>query len=92
MASNPITTQVNKVFAIEAGYGISNKFNNDYNNLNATDRIVVLKRGIPDQINDKASDGNWRKKVRLAKKEGAVAVIFKEPNYSSTDLRIKRVH
>lgn len=86
---NPITTQVNKAFAIEAGYGISNKFQNDYNNLNATDRIVVLKRGIPDQKNYKASDGNWRKKVRLAKKEGAVAVIFKEPNYSNTDLRIK---
>ena len=48
---NPVTTQVNKVFAIDAGYGISNNFNNDYNNLNATDRIVVLKRGIPNQIN-----------------------------------------
>ena len=86
---NPIKTNVKDVNYIDAGYGISNKENDDYNNIDVTNKVVVLNRGISEKLNNNVKDGNWRKKLTKAKEKGAIAVIFKEPNYSNTDLRIK---
>ena len=86
---NPINSSFNNIEAVDVGYGINSFQRNDFLGLNVKEKAVILKDGIPNGIIDK-KEGNWRKKVITAKKEGAIAVIFKKENYSNTDLNIKK--
>ena len=86
---NPIKSVYNNVPVIDVGYGISSFQKNEYLGINVKGKAVVLKDGIPNGTIEK-KEGNWRKKVRTAKKEGAIAVIFRKENYSDTDLKIKK--
>ncbi len=86
---NPINSSFNNIEAVDVGYGINSFQRNDFLGLNVKEKAVILKEGIPNGIIDK-KEGNWRKKVKTAKKEGAIAVIFKKENYSNTDLNIKK--
>ena len=86
---NPINSSFNYVPVVDAGYGISSFQQNDFFGLNVKEKAVILKEGIPSRKVEK-KEGNWRKKVKTAKKEGAIAVIFRKENYSNTDLNIKK--
>ena len=85
---NPINSSFSKAPVVDVGYGISSYQTNDYLGLNVKMKAVILKDGIPNALTEK-KEGNWRKKVKTAKEEGAIAVIFKKENYSNTDLNIK---
>ena len=86
---NPINCSFNNVPVVDVGYGISSFQRNDYQGLNVKGKSVILKDGIPNSTIE-IKEANWRKKVKTAKKEGALAVIFRKENYSNTDLEIKK--
>ena len=87
---NPINTTIKEVLIVDVGYGVANKERNDYNNIDVNNKIVAIKRGLPVGFNHSEKEGNWRRKLKEAKEQGALAVIFKEPNYKNTDTRIKQ--
>ena len=85
----PLNTQLTNTKLIKAGYGITNKYNDDYKGLNVKGAVVAIKRGIPESKNYKTKEGSWRSKLKTATKNGAVAVVLTENDYKNTDLRIK---
>ena len=85
----PINTSETSSNIINAGYGITNKHNDDYKNINVKGATVLLKRGIPENKNYQTRDGSWRNKVSTAAKNGAVAVVFLQEDYDNSDIRIK---
>ena len=87
---NPINSTIKEVLIVDVGYGIVNKERNDYYNIDVNNKIVAIKRGLPEGSNFLEKEGNWRRKLKSAKEQGALAVIFKEPNYKNTDSRIKQ--
>ena len=85
----PLNTQLTNTELIKAGYGITNKYNDDYKGLNVKGAVVAIKRGTPESKNYKTKEGSWRSKLKTATKNGAVAVVLIENDYKNTDLRIK---
>ena len=86
---NPINSEYDNVPIVNVGYGISTKEKNEYLGKNTNGKVVLLKQGLPpgDTVNKK--QGNWRRKVKTATKNGALGVVFIKSNYANTDLRIK---
>ena len=86
---NPTNNNYKNTPIVNVGYGIKTKERNDYLGKNAKGKVVFIKQGLPtyDVIDKK--EGNWRRKVQTATKNGAVAIVFLKSNYANTDLRIK---
>ena len=87
---NPINTTIKDMLIVDVDYGIINKERNDYYNIDVNNKIVAIKRGLPEGSKLSEKEGNWRRKLKAVKEQGAVAVVFKEPNYKNTDSRIKQ--
>ena len=85
----PLNTQSVSTQIIMAGYGITNKYHDDYKGLNVKGSVVAIKRGVPESQHYKTKEGSWRSKIKTATKNGAIAVILIENDYKNTDLRIK---
>ena len=85
---NPINSSFNNVSAVDVGYGISSFKKKDYLGVNVKGKIVILKDGIPNDLIEK-KEGNWRRKVQTATKNGAVGIVFLKSDYSNSDKRIK---
>ena len=85
----PLNTQSITTQIIKAGHGITNKYHDDYKDLNVKGSVVAIKRGIPESQHYKTKEGSWRNKIKTATKNGAIAVILTENDYENTDLRIK---
>jgi len=69
---------------VDVNYGIQEDNFNDYSNINVANKIVVLKQGVPDNIKVDFSWNNWRKKVKTAMKNGAIAVITVKNDYQKS--------
>ena len=69
---------------IDVNYGIQEDNYNDYSNINVTNKIVVLKQGVPENIKVDFSWNNWRKKVKTAMSNGAIAVITVKNDYQKS--------
>ena len=86
---NPTNNNYKNTPIVNVGYGIKTKERNDYLGKNTKGKVVFIKQGLPTyDIIDK-KEGNWRRKVQTASKNGAVAIVFLKSDYSNTDLRIK---
>ena len=86
---NPANKNYENVSIVNVGYGIINKERNDYLGRNTEGKVVFIKQGLPTDENINKKDGNWRRKVQNASKEGAVAIVFLKSDYENSDLRIK---
>ena len=86
---NPTNNNYKNTQIVNVGYGIKTKERNDYLGKNTKGKVVFIKQGLPtyDIINKK--EGNWRRKVQTATKNGAVAIVFLKSDYANSDLRIK---
>ena len=69
---------------IDVNYGIQEDNYNDYSNINVTNKIVVLKQGVPENIKVDFAWNNWRKKVKTAMNNGAIAVITVKNDYEKS--------
>jgi len=69
---------------IDVNYGIQESNYNDYSNIDVTNKIVILKQGVPEDIKVDFSWNNWRKKVKTAMKNGAIAVITVKKDYKKS--------
>jgi len=86
---NPTNNNYKNTQIVNVGYGIKTKERNDYLGKNTKGKVVFIKQGLPtNDIIDK-KEGNWRRKVQTATKNGAVAIVFLKSDYANTDLRIK---
>ena len=86
---NPTNNNYKNTQIVNVGYGIKTKERNDYLGKNTKGKVVFIKQGLPTyDIIDK-KEGNWRRKVQTATKNGAVAIVFLKSDYANTDLRIK---
>ena len=86
---NPTNNNYKNTQIVKVGYGIKTKERNDYLGKNTKGKVVFIKQGLPtNDIIDK-KEGNWRRKVQTATKNGAVAIVFLKSDYANTDLRIK---
>ena len=86
---NPTNNSYKNIPIVNVGYGIKTKERNDYLGKNTKGKVVFIKQGLPTyDIVDK-KEGNWRRKVQTATKNGAVAIVFLKSDYANTDLRIK---
>jgi hypothetical protein len=86
---NPTNNSYKNTPIINVGYGIKTKERNDYLGKNTKGKVVFIKQGLPTyDIIDK-KEGNWRRKVQTATKNGAVAIVFLKSDYANSDLRIK---
>ena len=86
---NPTNNNYKNTPIVNVGYGIKTKERNDYLGKNTKGKVVFIKQGLPtNDIIDK-KEGNWRRKVQTATKNGAVAIVFLKSDYANTDLRIK---
>ena len=86
---NPANKNYENISIVNVGYGIINKDRNDYLGKNTEGKVVFIKQGLPTDENINKKEGNWRRKVQNASKEGAVAIVFLKSDYENTDLRIK---
>ena len=86
---NPTNKNYENTPIINVDYGILNKERNDYLGKNTEGKVVFIKQGLPPGENIEKKEGNWRRKVQIASKNGAVAVVFLKKDYKNTDLRIK---
>ena len=86
---NPTNNNYKNTPIVNVGYGIKIKERNDYLGKNTKGKVVFIKQGLPNyDIIDK-KEGNWRRKVQTATKNGAVAIVFLKSDYANTDLKIK---
>ena len=86
---NPANKNYENISVVNVGYGIINKERNDYLGKNTEGKVVFIKKGLPTDENIDKKEGNWRRKVQNASKNGAVAIVFLKSNYENSDLRIK---
>ena len=86
---NPANKNYENISIVNVGYGIINKERNDYLGKNTEGKVVFIKQGLPTDENINKKEGNWRRKVQTASKNGAVAIVFLKSDYKNTDLRIK---
>jgi len=56
-------------------YGVIGENYSDYEGVNVKGKVVILKEGLPEGITVKGDWDNWRKKIKVAKENGAVAVF-----------------
>jgi len=74
---SPITTKHQNIELIDIEYGIKNKKINNYSNKNVKGKVVLIKDGLPENKDDfLISEGSWRNKAKLAKEQGAIAVLL----------------
>ncbi len=74
------------------GYGIDQEGPglSDYNGIDVTGKIVLIKEGIPKERDDiDFSWANWRKKVEAATKHGAIAVFTIQDDFISKVEQVK---
>ena len=64
----PLNTQSVSTQIIKAGYGITNKYHDDYKGLNVKGYVVAIKRGVPESQHYKTKEGSWRSKIKTATK------------------------
>ena len=86
---NPANKNYENISVVNVGYGIINKERNDYLGKNTEGKVVFIKKGLPSDQNIDKKEGNWRRKVQNASKNGAVAIVFLKSDYENSDLRIK---
>ena len=86
---NPINSDYDNVPIINVGYGISSNDINEYIGKNTKGNAVLVKQGLPPGKTLNKKEGNWRRKVQSASKNGAIAVVFVKSDYATSDLRIK---
>ena len=86
---NPANKNYENISIVNVGYGIINKERNDYLGKNTEGKVVFIKQGLPKDENINRKEGNWRRKVQNASKNGAVAIVFLKSDYENSDLRIK---
>ena len=86
---NPANQNYENISVVNVGYGIINKERNDYLGKSTEGKVVFIKKGLPTAENIDKKEGNWRRKVQNASKNGAVAIVFLKSDYENSDLRIK---
>ena len=86
---NPANKNYENISVVNVGYGIINKERNDYLGKSTEGKVVFIKKGLPTAENIDKKEGNWRRKVQNASKNGAVAIVFLKSDYENSDLRIK---
>lgn len=75
---------------IDVEFGLKNKNINQYSNKNVTGKVVLIKDGLPDNKEDfLVSEGSWRSKAKIAKEQGAIAVLLVKPSFAKENKRIK---
>ena len=87
----PLTEMKEVMFV---GYGIEDKKYNDYSNADVAGKAVIFYNGEPMTLDGKSLitgtefrsnwSVDWRKKVQLAKKKGAIAVFIIDPNFEES--------
>ena len=87
----PLTEMKDLMFV---GYGIDDAKYNDYGKVDVTGKTVLFYNGEPMTTEGKSLitgsefrsnwSIDWRKKVQLAKKKGAIAVIIIDPNFEES--------
>ena len=87
---SPITTKHQNIELIDIEYGIKNKKINNYSNKNVKGKVVLIKDGLPENKDDfLISEGSWRNKAKLAKEQGAIAVLLIKQSFANENKRIK---
>lgn len=67
------------------GYGIEAEGYNDYEGVDVEERVLVMYQGVPKDADGKSyvaneKEWNWRKKLEVARQNGASLVLFIDPN------------
>ena len=86
---NPVNNKQESITTINVGYGIKSNERNDYLFKKTKGKVVLINHGLPPNEDVNKKEGNWRRKVQTATKNGAVGVVFLKSDYANTDLRIK---
>ena len=86
---NPTNNSYENIPIVNVGYGIKSKERNDYLGKNTKSKVVIIKQGLPTHEKIDKKEGNWRRKVQTATKNGAIAIVFLRRDFANTDLRIK---
>jgi len=87
----PLTEMKDLMFV---GYGIESEKYNDYSNADVAGKAVIFYNGEPMSLDGKSLitgtefrsnwSVDWRKKVQLAKKKGAIAAFIIDPNFEES--------
>lgn len=72
---NFVDTNIKNIEVVYLNYGIIDKNYSDYNNINVEGKIVIIKDGVPKNLNLDKDWNNWRKKISIAKEKGAIALF-----------------
>jgi hypothetical protein len=86
---NPTNNSYENIPIVNVSYGIKSKERNDYLGKNTKGKVVFIKQGLPTHEKIDKKEGNWRRKVQTATKNGAIAIVFLRRDFANTDLRIK---
>ena len=70
-------------------YGVIGENYSDYEGVDVQGKVVLLKEGLPKGVEVKGDWGNWRKKLKVAKDNGAVAVFTINELFEERVERIK---
>jgi len=68
-------TILNNKDLVFIGYGIEEEQYSDYKDIDVSNKIIVIKEGVPTGVEFDGSWDNWRKKAELAIDKGAVGII-----------------
>lgn len=83
-------TIYSKIEVVEIGYGIDDKNFSDYENVDVEGKFILIKEGIPDEVQVSAQWGNWRNKLEAAVNHGAAGMITIQSEYNEKVEQIRR--
>ncbi len=83
-----VDTSYTDLEVVYVNYGVIGENYSDYAGLNVKGKAVLLKEGMPKGVEVKGDWDNWRKKLKVAKDNGAVAVFTINQHF---DERVNRI-
>ena len=86
---SPFKASHKNIEVIDVGFGIVNDKTNSYK-IDVEGKIALIKEGLPEDYPDSLiAKSSWRSKAKLAKDNGAIAVLLVKSNFSNENTRIK---
>lgn len=83
-------TSYAEVEIIALGYGIDEDNYSDYTDKDVEGKFILIKEGVPDNIEIAAAWGSWRNKLTTAIEHGAIGMITVQGGYTSKVEQIRQ--
>lgn len=82
-------TNIMEASVVYLNYGVEGEGYSDYSEFDVKGKVVVVKEGVPTGVKLKGDWNNWRKKIAVAEKHGAIGLFTIKDDYKERVERIK---